>query len=261
MSPVIQYPSGAPCWPGLRSSSPDVSAEFYTRFFGWQSGPPPPNRYAMFSLGVSRVAGVGPLLNDSQTPGWYTHLAADNVDQIVETARRARAGVLVPRLMVPGDGSRSLPTRPALRCGSGSRRASTGSGDRRARRHVLERPRRAGYRGCQERLPRALRRDDRDPLLQRLQLVRRGSSTERLSVAWSTLIASAHGSFPSTGLSPSGSTFCTRPRSRPCDWAAGLARPQPRCRLAGRRSLRPATALVLRSSRCRISPDTRGRRR
>lgn len=99
-----EYAQGTPCWPGLRSPSPEVSVAFYTRLFGWQSGPPAPNGYVMFSLGGKHVAGVGPLINDSQQPSWCTYLAAQDLDGTVATASSAGTHVLIAPFDVPGTG-------------------------------------------------------------------------------------------------------------------------------------------------------------
>jgi predicted enzyme related to lactoylglutathione lyase len=58
----------------------------------------------MFSLGGNQVAGVGPLLNDTQPPGWCTYIASQNVEVTTATASAAGARVLIPPFDVPGSG-------------------------------------------------------------------------------------------------------------------------------------------------------------
>lgn len=99
---VTQFSPGTPCWPGLRSSSTDVAAEFYARLFGWQPAPPAPNDYVIFSLGGKPVAGMGPLLSDSLQPGWCTYVAVHNVDAAITAATRAGGDARVAPLDVFG---------------------------------------------------------------------------------------------------------------------------------------------------------------
>ncbi|MGH2941729.1 MAG: VOC family protein [Solirubrobacteraceae bacterium] len=94
------YAQGTPSWVDL--SSPDVAAStaFYGALFGWESSgpseaPDDSGGYEIFTLRGKRVAGIAPLMDPSQSPGWNTYIAVDDADEVAAKAAEAGGQIVV----------------------------------------------------------------------------------------------------------------------------------------------------------------------
>jgi len=97
------YPAGVPCWVETLQRDPRASLDFYGPLFGWEFvGPAPmpgqlPGEYFVARVQGRDVAGLGSLpdLGGPPVPSWNTYIRVDYVEEAVERARAAGAGLLV----------------------------------------------------------------------------------------------------------------------------------------------------------------------
>ena len=96
------YPAGVPCWVENLQPDPRAAQDFYGPLFGWEfAGPGPmpdqlPGEYFVARVEGREVAGLGSLpdLGAPPAPSWNTYIRVDSVDEGVERATAAGAGVL-----------------------------------------------------------------------------------------------------------------------------------------------------------------------
>lgn len=105
MSERTSYANGVPSWVDV--SSPDVQASvaFYGGLFGWEydtapGAPEETGGYGMFILRGKKVAGIGPLQNETQPPVWNTYVAVDDADAIAAATTDAGGQIAMPPMDV-----------------------------------------------------------------------------------------------------------------------------------------------------------------
>ncbi|MFD3688667.1 VOC family protein [Nocardiopsis sp. NPDC058631] len=88
---------GSPCW--IELSSPDVaaSAAFYRELFGWEDVSPGPESagYRLLVLDDTVVAGLGPVVGESERPAWAIFFSDPDVDDTVLAVERLGGTVVV----------------------------------------------------------------------------------------------------------------------------------------------------------------------
>src|SRR5262249_57543797 len=78
------WPSGTPCWVDLAVDDMARAQTFYSRLFGWdiQPGPPEAGGYTMCLKDGHPVAGVAPKQGPTGTPSvWTVYLASHDVGE------------------------------------------------------------------------------------------------------------------------------------------------------------------------------------
>ena len=102
MATFESFVQGAPCWIEHSSGDVDAAKAFYTGLFGWEYDDR--DHYAMAMLGGSTVAGLTPVMDETQPPSWGVYLAVDSVDDAVEKARNAGGMVVAGPMDVDDQG-------------------------------------------------------------------------------------------------------------------------------------------------------------
>lgn len=84
---TTDFVNGSPRWVELGSDSPEGSADFYSRVFGWEivSGGARLGDYLTLRLDGSYNAGIGSRILDDEPPAWTIYF---QVDDIEESSRR-----------------------------------------------------------------------------------------------------------------------------------------------------------------------------
>jgi uncharacterized protein len=104
---VTQYDAGVPNWADLGSSDVEAAKRFYAGVFGWvprESPSPEAGGYAIFHLGDSAVAGVGPLQGPDQPPAWSIYVATDDADATAAKVEASGGKVLMAPMDVMDQG-------------------------------------------------------------------------------------------------------------------------------------------------------------
>jgi predicted enzyme related to lactoylglutathione lyase len=99
------------CWDRLNSTTPDASAAFYTRVFGWSAEAVPGSTNRMFRHGDLPTASLATMPFEGPAH-WLTYL---NVADLNESRARAEwlgAEILVDQLDVPGVGTLAIVRDP-----------------------------------------------------------------------------------------------------------------------------------------------------
>lgn len=120
MSRRDDYPAGVPCFVDTLTPDVDAALSFYGELFGWEFAGPgpmpgdPPGRYYLARLRGDDVAGIG---SAAATPGpapcgWNTHIAVDDVEEIVTRATAAGGTVPVQPFSVPPAGRMAVIADP-----------------------------------------------------------------------------------------------------------------------------------------------------
>jgi predicted enzyme related to lactoylglutathione lyase len=102
MSLVTEHAPGWPNWVALNTTDISLSQDFYTNLFGWdfytltltERG-----EVTIFTLGGIQgpeVAGMHPLVDDTEPPSWTCYFRADEVDAMAEAVKAAGGQVLTP---------------------------------------------------------------------------------------------------------------------------------------------------------------------
>lgn len=80
---------GSPRWIELGSDSPEASADFYSRVFGWEtvSGGARLAEYLALKSEGRHIAGIGPRFLEDEPPAWSIHF---HVDDVAVSARRVQ---------------------------------------------------------------------------------------------------------------------------------------------------------------------------
>lgn len=112
MAKFDTYDQGTPAFIEHSSADPQASKDFYGQLFGWSfednkmtgGDGEDLGTYSIAMLGEDRIAGLGPIMADSQPSSWGVYLAADDVDDAVAKAREAGGQVLAEPVDLPGQG-------------------------------------------------------------------------------------------------------------------------------------------------------------
>lgn len=110
------WPQGTPAWVDLTVTDRRAAMAFYGPLLGWDfdEGGPDTGFYTMANRHGHVVAGIGePMGDDAPPASWTTYLAADDVDETVETAAAAGATVLMAPMPVMEFGRMALLVDPA----------------------------------------------------------------------------------------------------------------------------------------------------
>jgi predicted enzyme related to lactoylglutathione lyase len=117
MSERTSYEPGTPSWVDLSSPDPEASKRFYTGLFGWEAQDTEPaeetDGYVMFKLRGRNVAGMSPIQDESQRPGWWTYVDTDDVDATAARATEAGGSVPVAPIDVVDAGRMAFIAHPA----------------------------------------------------------------------------------------------------------------------------------------------------
>ena len=96
------WPAGTPCWIDYGASEIDAAKDFYGRLFGWEfeGGDPEYGGYLNATRNGEPAAGLGPLMNPGDSPGWTTYFATDDAAATVARIREAGGTVVVEPMEV-----------------------------------------------------------------------------------------------------------------------------------------------------------------
>ncbi|MDP9430175.1 MAG: VOC family protein [Actinomycetota bacterium] len=107
-------PAGTPCWIDYGASEIDAAKDFYGRLFGWQfeGGDLEYGGYLNATCNGEYAAGLGPLMNPGDCPGWTTYFATDDAAATVARIREAGGSVVVEPMEVGPMGTMVIATDP-----------------------------------------------------------------------------------------------------------------------------------------------------
>jgi predicted enzyme related to lactoylglutathione lyase len=90
------WPAGTPCWVDYGAADLDTARDFYARLFGWEfeGGDPEYGGYLNATKNGEQAAGLGPLMNPGDSPGWTTYFATDDARATVDRIREAGGTVV-----------------------------------------------------------------------------------------------------------------------------------------------------------------------
>ena len=97
MARHTKYESGTPSWVDVASPNLDESRAFYGALFGWTGEPvpePEASGYTVFMKDGAKVAGLGPLFDDSP-PVWSVYVTVADVDETVALTSTVAGQVLM----------------------------------------------------------------------------------------------------------------------------------------------------------------------
>ena len=96
------WPAGTPCWIDYGASEIDAAKDFYGRLFGWEftGGDPDYGGYLNATRNGEQAAGLGPLMNPGDSPGWTTYFATDDAAATAARIREAGGTVVVEPMEV-----------------------------------------------------------------------------------------------------------------------------------------------------------------
>ena len=96
------WPAGTPCWIDYGASDVPAAKAFYADLLGWEytGGEPEFGGYLNATRDGSMVAGMGPLMNDTDSPAWTTYFATDDADATAARVREAGGIVVVEPMQV-----------------------------------------------------------------------------------------------------------------------------------------------------------------
>ena len=82
---VQRYEVGVPSWVDMGSADQDRAKEFYSRLFGWNTPPGPPEAggYTVCDIDGKTVAGLGPNMNPATPPHWSTYVNVTSADDTI----------------------------------------------------------------------------------------------------------------------------------------------------------------------------------
>ena len=110
------WPTGTPCWVDLGVDDVSRANAFYSRLFGWdtQPGPPEAGGYTMCMLSGRPVAGIGPKMGPPEAPPfWTVYLASDDADETAGKVTAAGGTMLVAPMDVMDVGRMAVAADPA----------------------------------------------------------------------------------------------------------------------------------------------------
>ena len=108
------WPAGTPCWIDYGASEIDAAKDFYGRLFGWEfeGGDPDYGGYLNATLNGEPAAGLGPLMNPGDSPGWTTYFATDDATATAARIREAGGTIVVEPMEVGPMGTMVIAADP-----------------------------------------------------------------------------------------------------------------------------------------------------
>jgi uncharacterized protein len=96
------WPDGTPCWIDIGVRDIEAAKAFYSTLFGWEftGGDPEFGGYLNAAKAGRAVAGMGPLMNPEDSPGWTTYFATDDAAATAARIREAGGKVVVEPMEV-----------------------------------------------------------------------------------------------------------------------------------------------------------------
>ena len=96
------WPAGTPCWIDYGASDVPAAKAFYADLLGWEytGGQPEFGGYLNATKEGLQVAGMGPLTNEADPPGWTTYFATEDADATAARIREAGGTVVVEPMQV-----------------------------------------------------------------------------------------------------------------------------------------------------------------
>jgi len=108
------WPNGTPCWVDYGASDIDAAKSFYGGLLGWEyeGGDPEYGGYLNATRNGEPAAGLGPLMNPGDSPGWTTYFATDDSPATVARIREAGGTVVVEPMEVGPMGTMTIAADP-----------------------------------------------------------------------------------------------------------------------------------------------------
>ena len=108
------WPAGTPCWVDYGASDVAAATEFYARLLGWEfeGGGPEYGGYLNAMRNGRNAAGLGPLMNEGDSPSWTTYFATDDSPATVTRIREAGGTVVVEPMEVGPMGTMTIAVDP-----------------------------------------------------------------------------------------------------------------------------------------------------
>ncbi len=98
MSERTSYAAGTPCWADVATPDIEAAAGFYGGLFGWSieegENAEQTGGYRQAMLRGKPVAGVMPLMQESQPPVWSTYVSVEDADATTAKVREAGGSVI-----------------------------------------------------------------------------------------------------------------------------------------------------------------------
>lgn len=96
------WPDGTPCWIDYGASDVDAANDFYGRLLGWEftGGDPEYGGYLIATRNGADAAGLSPLMDPEDSPGWTTYFAAAAAGATADRIREAGGTVVVEPMAV-----------------------------------------------------------------------------------------------------------------------------------------------------------------
>ncbi|RBY78297.1 VOC family protein [Geodermatophilus sp. TF02-6] len=108
------WPNGTPCWVDYGASDVDAAKDFYGRLLGWEftGGDPEYGGYLNATRNGEPAAGLGPLMDPGDSPGWTTYFSVDDSQATVARIREAGGTVVVEPMEVGPMGTMTIAVDP-----------------------------------------------------------------------------------------------------------------------------------------------------
>lgn len=108
------WPAGTPCWIDYGAKDVDAAKDFYGSLFGWSwsGGDPEYGGYLNAERDGRPAAGMGPLTNDQDPPGWTVYFATDDAAATAAAIRQAGGSVVVEPMQVGPVGTMVIAVDP-----------------------------------------------------------------------------------------------------------------------------------------------------
>src|SRR5215212_424169 len=108
------WPNGTPCWIDYGASDVDAAKDFYGGLFGWEfTGVDPEyGGYEIATRNGESAAGLSPLMDPGDSPGWTTYFAADDARAVANRIREAGGMVVVEPMDVGPMGTMAIALDP-----------------------------------------------------------------------------------------------------------------------------------------------------
>ena len=96
------WPAGTPCWIDYGATDVEAAEDFYGSLleWSWSGGDPEYGGYLNAERSGRQVAGMGPLTNPGDPPGWTVYFATDDAAQTAAAIREAGGDVVVEPMEV-----------------------------------------------------------------------------------------------------------------------------------------------------------------
>jgi|tagenome__1003787_1003787.scaffolds.fasta_scaffold20677782_2 predicted enzyme related to lactoylglutathione lyase len=108
------WPNGTPCWIDYGASDVGAARDFYGSLFGWEftGGDPEYGGYFLATRNDEHAAGLSPLMNPADSPGWTTYFAADDAQATADRIREAGGAIVVEPMDVAPMGTMVIACDP-----------------------------------------------------------------------------------------------------------------------------------------------------